>query len=137
MVLIDLAETKSMFKGFLVLFMILFGGSAWGFDRLLCDSTLRGWTVHNQSQPGRPQLSKKNASAEFKRKESKILVVRDQSKKEIAAISPWNGVSLIKGKTAQSKGYKFIFNSNETGFSLEVREPKSKVQQKVACRFTF
>lgn len=126
--------SKSIF--ILIAFAALLSPSAWAFNHLDCESSLHGWTVSSGGTAS-ILLNEQRTSATFDEDESSLLLVRDGKGKEIASVSPWNGVLLQKGKFATKKKYKFNFETDKkTQFTLVIKAPKSKTKHRLSCQFT-
>lgn len=120
----------------LVFGITLVTASAWSFDRVVCESQLGSWSVHNSMKIQDVVLNKANKTVELTRQESSMLLLRDEKKEPLALIAPWNGVHFYPAKSAKKSKHKFnLQTDHETWFKLEVNHQKTK--HAYSCRLTF
>jgi hypothetical protein len=83
-------------------------------------------------------LTRLQNTANLSKEQSLMLLLRDNKGEEIAAVSPWNGIQLLKSKSTANKNYKFDFKTDkETWFTLTVREPKNTVPHSFDYKMSF
>lgn len=120
-------------------FIFLLALQCEAFDKILCDSSMKSWSVHTslKSHQG-VVLNAVQQSVKLDKKKSTMLLVRDNQGRQIASVLPWNGVTFLKGKTATKEQYKFDFKSDDySWFTVDISEPKSKSKHSLSCRMTF
>jgi hypothetical protein len=82
-------------------------------------------------------LSSNSPNAYLKRDKSMMLIVRDERKRDIAVVSPWNDIQFFKGKKIDLSKYKFDFKTDrETQFTLDITD-SAKQTHSVSCKLTF
>ncbi|QDK36293.1 hypothetical protein [Bdellovibrio sp. NC01] len=122
----------------LICILILSAMPAHGFDKVLCDSTLDDWSVHNGTGKKNLILNKLQNSAFMSKKQSQMLIVKDRKNRQIASVLPWDGITLLQSKTAKKENYKFTYQSdNYSWFTLQIESPATKAKHNLNCRLTF
>ncbi|WP_413557326.1 hypothetical protein [Bdellovibrio sp. HCB209] len=117
--------------------LLILSSVAQAFDRMNCDSDLGNWTVHNSIKGKSETLSATTSTAYLKRDQSMMLIVRDDRKKDIAIVSPWNDIQFFEGKKIDKSKYKFDFKTDrETQFTLNITDSAKKVHS-LSCKMTF
>ncbi len=118
---------------------VLLGSTANAFDKILCDASMKSWSVHSSLKNNKDVvLNSVKQSAMLDKKGSELLLVRDNQGRQIASILPWNGVTFLKGKTANKANYKFDFKSDDySWFTVDISEPNSTSKHSLSCRMTF
>lgn len=108
------------------------------FDRLFCDSNLGNWTIHNSVDSKKAVIDNINTSVRLTKAESITLMIRDEKKKEVGFISPWNEIQFHKAKITSHTTLSFDFKTDkETWFTLSMKDSKKKVTRNLNCKMTF
>lgn len=117
---------------------LLISSQGLAFDRIVCDSNLGSWTVHNSLDSKKEVLSKLNPSLTLNKAESITLMLRDEKMREVAFISPWNEIQFHKAKKSNQPSLNFDFKTDkETWFTLSVKDTTKKVSRSLSCKMTF
>ncbi len=111
---------------------------AFAFDRMVCDSNLGDWTIHNSVSSNKAVIDNINTSVRLSKAESITLMIRDEQKNEIGFISPWNEIQFHKAKKSSHKTLAFDFKTDkETWFTLSMKDSAKKITRSLSCKMTF
>jgi hypothetical protein len=115
----------------------IFCSHAFAFDRLQCESNLKGWVVSTSESANSVLMSEAKKSKTMTEDQSIKMNVLDSSGEVIATIFPWNSLYV---KVPDHVRSKYTVNTLETsnGFSIDMSAlSPEKILRSLKCRFTF
>ncbi len=110
--------------------------NTWAFDRIYCQSDLKGWIVSLTEATQAAVLTPKNQNAKLSESQSQKLVVIGLNVETIITIFPWNSLYVRIPDETKAK-YDVISKESAAGFSIEIIDKKSKLSRFMDCSFTF
>lgn len=126
-----------MFK--LLLFFImtaLFGMQAKAFDRIHCQSSMESWIVTLTESNKTAILTPYKTSTELSERDSENLHIKNSKNEIVATVFPWNGLYIRNNKKLEAS-YEIKSNESSLGFSINIKEIKTKKSYILTCKFTF
>lgn len=108
------------------------------FDKLICDSSLKNWSVHANEKKNSVVMNRTIPTTSLSREKSLLLLIHDENLKEVAYVSPWNGIQYYKTKSSiRDKNIYSFKTDSETWFDLEIKSPRTKHNYAISCHLSF
>ncbi len=114
---------------------ILIGMSANAFDKLYCESDLKGWIITVSDSTKSAILTPYNQSVFLGESQSQKLIFKDTKADNIITVFPWNSL-YVRTPEKTKKEYEVRSTEVSSGFLVEVVD-KKKIVRSLDCRFTF
>jgi hypothetical protein len=116
---------------FLILISLMVACPSFAFDRILCNSTMAGWSVWNGFGTKNKVMFNDRPTTSLPERFSKVLVVKDSAGAPVIEIYPWDGIDSI----VKNKNIVFELKTDELStFELVI---KTTPERRLSCRLTF
>ncbi|QDK38174.1 hypothetical protein [Bdellovibrio sp. NC01] len=126
-----------MKKNLLILTLSMMASlQAQAFDRLYCQSSLKGWIISSSNQTRDAILTPQKSSGTFTQKQASELVLIGDEAETLLTVFPWNSLYVRTHATTKTK-YNVFTQESKSGFVIELQNKINKSTRSFACRYTF
>gem|GEM_PF-2093717 len=106
------------------------------FDRIYCQSDLKGWIITLTDTTQSAVLTPYNQNATLTEQLSQKLILKDTNANTVITIFPWNSL-YIRIANSTKKNFKIDSKESAEGFQVEIIDKSTKVSRSLNCSFTF
>lgn len=121
---------------FLSILLMLSPKKVEAFDRIYCQSDLKGWILTLTDSTSTAVMTPYNQSVTLPEQVSQKLILKDSNANTVITIFPWNSL-YVRIPDNIKKSYKIDTKESPAGFVIDVTDKSTQVSRSLNCGFTF